>query len=88
MIFFLPRNIPRDFRNPRVRHGKNTVAAAPSEFAREQVALIDPMRSAALQELHDLCDCLVGRQVHQRMHMVAIHLVDLHVDTLFRRVLG
>jgi hypothetical protein len=44
------------------------------------------MRRAALEKLHHLLDAKIRRQVHQGVDMFGIHIVDFHIDALFRSV--
>ncbi len=84
----LDGNILCHFPNPGVRNRKDSIATTPCEFIRQQVALVYPMRGTALKKLHHLFNTQSCGQVHQNMHVIGIHEIDLHIDRFLRGVLG
>ena len=52
------------------RHGE--ILILPAESSTTQLVLVDPERRLALDQLHDLLNCLVCAERDQTMHMVNI----------------
>jgi hypothetical protein len=88
MVFFLGRNILCHLLNTGLGDRKGTISTAPAKFARPQAALVYPMGRTSLQKLHYVLNAEMRRQINQGMHVIGIHIIDLHVNALLRGILG
>jgi hypothetical protein len=88
MVFFLGGDVPCDFLGAGMGNRKGAIPAPPGKLARQQVALVYPIGRTTLQEVHRLFDAQMRRQINQGMHVFGTHIIDFHVNALFRDVLG
>ena len=79
-MIFLIRDVLAEAVNVRMRHRECTVPAPPREPTFQQPIVINPVGRTALQQLHSLLNAQVGRQVDQRMSMIAVEVIDPYVD--------
>ena len=87
MVLFLG-DISGHFSTAGVRDRKGPVASAPCELAWDQGAVVYPVRRSALEKVHGVFEAQIRGQIHEGMHVIGVDVVDSHVDSLLRGVLG
>jgi len=69
-----------------VRDGECSITSPPEKFSFDNSVLVYPMRRASFQELYYVFNADVSRKINQRMGVVRIDVVDLHVDPFLQRI--
>ncbi len=88
MMFFLAGDVSRNSMQIRFGYRECAIATAPGELSLDDVVAVNPVRRASLEELHYVFNGAASWQIDQRVNMIGVHVIDLHVDLLFLCVIG
>ena len=88
MVLLLVGDVFGYLPNTGMGHREDALSTPPSELSRDQVTLVDPVRRATLEKLHHFLKAQMGRQIHQSMYVLGVHVINFYVNAFLGRVTG
>jgi len=80
VMFLLPSNVGSYLCDIGFRHRKGTIASSPRKFTRQNIVCVDPVGRISLHELDQLLDGEAGWKIEQRVDVIGVYVIDLHVN--------